>query len=185
MELWNWTSHTGRYGPDRTASCIDGVCYQHPLEYVIKSEGCSETHCFVIGQISSTWVALLIGLGNCLFSQAVCSLRTSSVSYPFDEVTQSCPTLSHPMDCSLPGSSVCGIFQARILEWVAISFSRGSSQPRDQTRVSLIVGRHLAIWATKEVQGLLSRKAVYIFCFKVNYKLQVFQTWYHSYLLGI
>ena len=45
------------------------------------------------------------------------------------------------MDCSLPGSSVHGIFQARILEWAAISFSRGSSQPRDQTQVSRIVGR--------------------------------------------
>ena len=48
-------------------------------------------------------------------------------------VAQSCPTLCDPMDCSLPGSSVHKIFQARILEWVAISFSRGSSQPRDQT----------------------------------------------------
>ena len=47
------------------------------------------------------------------------------------EVVQSCLTLCHPMDCSLPGSSTHGIFQARILEWVAISFSRGSSQPRD------------------------------------------------------
>ena len=45
------------------------------------------------------------------------------------------------MDCSLPGSSVHGIFQARVLEWVAISFSRGSSQPRDRTRVSCIAGR--------------------------------------------
>ena len=51
------------------------------------------------------------------------------------EVAQSCPTLSDPMDCSLPGSSVHEIFQARILEWVAISFSRGSSRPRDQTQV--------------------------------------------------
>ena len=57
------------------------------------------------------------------------------------EVAQSCPTLCDPMDCSLPGSSVHGIFQARILEWAAISFSRGSSQPRDRTRVSHIVGR--------------------------------------------
>ena len=47
------------------------------------------------------------------------------------EVTQSCLTLSDPMDCSLPGSSVHGIFQAIVLEWIAISFSRGSSQPRD------------------------------------------------------
>ena len=47
------------------------------------------------------------------------------------------------MDCSLPGSSVHGIFQARVLEWVAISFSRVSSQPRDQTRVSHTAGRRL------------------------------------------
>ena len=52
-------------------------------------------------------------------------------SSKWSEVTQSCPTLCNPMDCSLPGSSVRGIFQARVLEWVAISFSRGSSQPRE------------------------------------------------------
>ena len=57
------------------------------------------------------------------------------------EVAQLCLTLCDPMDCSLPGSSIHGIFQARVLEWVAISFSRESSQPRDQIRVSLIVGR--------------------------------------------
>ena len=51
--------------------------------------------------------------------------------------------LCNPMDCSLPGSSIHGIFQARILEWVAISFSRRSSLPRDWTQVSLIVGRAL------------------------------------------
>ena len=49
---------------------------------------------------------------------------------------QSCPTLCNPMDCSLQGSSVQGILQARILRWVAISASKGSSQPRDQTCVS-------------------------------------------------
>ena len=49
---------------------------------------------------------------------------------------QSCPALCDPIDCSPPGSSVHGILQARILESVAISFSRGSSQPRDQTCVS-------------------------------------------------
>ena len=54
------------------------------------------------------------------------------------EVAQPCPTLCDPMDCSLPGSSVHGIFQARILEWVAVSFSRGSSQPRDQTHASYV-----------------------------------------------
>ena len=53
-----------------------------------------------------------------------------------------CTTLCDTMDCSLPGSSVHGIFQARVLEWVAISFSRGSSWPRDCTWVSHNVGRH-------------------------------------------
>ena len=54
------------------------------------------------------------------------------------------------MDCSPPGSSVHGILQARILEWVAIPFSRGSSWPRDQTRVSHLAGRFFTIWTTRE-----------------------------------
>ena len=58
-------------------------------------------------------------------------------------VVQSCPILRDPVDCSLPVSSVHEIFQARMLEWVAISCSRGSSQPRDQTCVSCIGGRIL------------------------------------------
>ena len=60
-----------------------------------------------------------------------------------NEIVQSCPTLCNPMDCSPPGSSVHGILQARILEGVAIPFSRGSSQPRDQTQVSCIAGKFL------------------------------------------
>ena len=60
-------------------------------------------------------------------------------------VAQSCLTLCDSMDCSLPGSSVHGILQARILEWVAIPFSRGSSQPRDGTQVSYTVGRFFTI----------------------------------------
>ena len=77
-------------------------------------------------------------------------LRTSS-EVKWSEVAQSCPTLCDPMDCSLPGSSVHGIFQAIVLEWIAISFSRGSSQPRGQTRVSRIVDWRFTIWATREV----------------------------------
>ena len=67
------------------------------------------------------------------------------------EVAQSCPTLCNHMDCSLPGSSVHGIFQAIVLEWIAISFSRGSSQPRDRTRVSHTVDRRFTVWTTREV----------------------------------
>ena len=67
-----------------------------------------------------------------------------------NEGAQSCPTLCNPMDCSLPSFSVHGVFQAKILEWVAISFSRGSSQSRDGTQVSGIVGRCFTLWATRE-----------------------------------
>ena len=58
--------------------------------------------------------------------------------------------MSDPMDCSLPGSSVHGILQVRILEWVITPFSRGSSWPRDQTRVSYIAGRFFTVRATGE-----------------------------------
>ena len=60
--------------------------------------------------------------------------------------------LCDPMDCSPPGSSLHGILQARVLEWVAISFSRGSSQPRDRTQVSHVVGRCFNLWATREAR---------------------------------
>ena len=66
------------------------------------------------------------------------------------EVTQSCPTLCDPTESSLSGSSIHGIFQARVLEWIAIAFSRGSSWPRDWTPVSRIAGRRFTIWATRE-----------------------------------
>ena len=64
-----------------------------------------------------------------------------------------------PMDYSLPGFSVPGILQARILEWVAISFSRGSSQPRNQTWVSCIAGRFFTDWATWETLGRTDAEA--------------------------
>ena len=63
---------------------------------------------------------------------------------------QSCLTLCDPMDCSPPGSSVHGNLQARIQEWFPISFSRGSSQPRDQTHILCIVSWILNHWATRE-----------------------------------
>ena len=89
-----------------------------------------------------------------LFSfSSLSSIRVVSSAYlkVKIEVAQLCLTLHGPMDCSLPGSSAHGIFQARVLEWVAISFSRGSSWPRDRTCVSHIVGRCFTIWTTKEV----------------------------------
>ena len=65
-------------------------------------------------------------------------------------VSQLCLTLCDPMDCSLPGFSVHGILQARILEWIAIPFFRGFSWPRNQTQVSCLAGRFFTIWATRE-----------------------------------
>ena len=82
------------------------------------------------------------------------------IELKLSEVAQSCPTLWDPMDYSLPGSSVHGILQARVLEWVAISFSRRSSRPRDWTQVSCIAGRCFTVWATREacwVSALLKK----------------------------
>ena len=67
------------------------------------------------------------------------------------EVAQLCPTVCDPVDCSPLSSSIHGILQARILEWVAISFPRVFSQPRDQTQVSCIAGRCFNLWATRGV----------------------------------
>ena len=68
-------------------------------------------------------------------------------------VSKSCLTLSNPMDCSPPDHSVHGILQARILEWVVIPFSSGSSQPRHQTWVSCIAGGFFTVWVTGEPPG--------------------------------
>ena len=67
-------------------------------------------------------------------------------------VAQSCLTLCDLMDYSPPGSSVCEILQARILEWVAMPSSRGSTQPRDRTQVSGIAGGFFTVWASREAQ---------------------------------
>ena len=69
-------------------------------------------------------------------------------------VTQSCPSPWDPMGCSPPASSIHGILQARILEGVAMLFSKESFQPRDWTQVSCIAGGFLTVWATREAQGI-------------------------------
>ena len=67
------------------------------------------------------------------------------------EAAQSCPTLCYPMDSSLHQAPPSMGFSRKILDWVAVSFSRESSWPRDRTQVSGIVDRHFTIWATREV----------------------------------
>ena len=84
-------------------------------------------------------------------------------------IAQLCSTLCDPMHCSLPGSSVHGILQARILEWVAIPFSRGSSRTRDRTRVSCITGRFFTIWATREASRQHIKKQRHHFAHKGPY----------------
>ena len=70
-------------------------------------------------------------------------------------VSQWCWTLCDLMDYSLPSSSAHGILQARVLEWVTISFSRESSWPRDRTWVSLIAGRFFTVWTTRKHLGVI------------------------------
>ena len=72
-------------------------------------------------------------------------------------VTQSCLTLCNSLDCNLPGSSFHGIFQARILEWVATPFFRGSSRLRNWIRVSCISGRFFTSWATSYWASLVAQ----------------------------
>ena len=90
-------------------------------------------------------------------------------------IAQSCLTLCNPMDCSPPGFSVHRILQARILEWVAISFSRGSSQPRNWTKVSYIAGRFFTIWVTILLLNI-SKLCIYDSeCYSLN-RVQLFAT---------
>ena len=87
-------------------------------------------------------------------TKVVCSVQLSRSGE--GEVAQLCPTLCDPMDCNLLGFSIHRILQARILEWIAISLSRGSSRPRDRTRVSHIGGRRFNLWATREAKVVCS-----------------------------
>ena len=89
-----------------------------------------------------TFVDKVISLLFHMLSGLVITFLPRRKSESESEVTQSCPTLCDLEDCSPPGSSIHGILQARILEWVAISFSKESSRPRDRTQVSCIAGRH-------------------------------------------
>ena len=122
------------------ASSVHGILQARVLEWVAmpSSRGSSPprdgTHISCISRwILYHWATreahLLLQLALCLAAQL-------------------CPALCDPMDCSPPGSSVHGILQARILEWVTTLSSRGSFQPRDWTQVSGITGRIFTIWAT-------------------------------------
>ena len=99
-----------------------------------------------------TFVGKVMSLLLNMLSRLVITFLPSSSE---SKVAQSCLTLCDPMDCSLPGSSIHEILQARILECIAISLSRGSSQPRDLTQVSHTAGRSFNLCATREAQRRL------------------------------
>ena len=99
----------------------------------------------MLHSITYQWVKVnksVFRLTNHMFSDGFHSIISSYVLYSC-MYAQSCLTLCDPLDCSPPGSSLHRIFQARILNWVTISFSRDSSQSRDQTRVSWIADSSL------------------------------------------
>ena len=93
-------------------------------------------------------------------------------SRPWRLCAQSCAqlylTLCDPLDCSPPGFSVHGMLQTRILEWVAISFSRGSYRPRDRSQVSCTAGRFFTNWATRKAFMCLRVWMNSIRCKKMN-----------------
>ena len=107
------------------------------------------------------------------YKQIILILSLVSSSVHFSSIPQLCPTLWDSMDCSLPGSSVHGILQARTLEWVAIPVSRGSSQPRDQTWVSYIEGRFFTVWATRRAQFSPLSFSQHWWTLKVTYKCEM------------
>ena len=119
---------------------VHGIFQARVLEWVAiafsrgSSQPRDQTHISYISSIGR-WV---------LYPQGHHRIPNTYILYVKVKV-KSCATLCDPMDCSLPGSSVHGIFQAIVLEWIAISFSKGYSQPRDQTWVSPIAGRVFTI----------------------------------------
>ena len=139
----------------------DSNDFANPKCFNIRTDSVQNMYCLTICTILNTWSttavrSLLSSLD--LDKNSTHEMKVKSES----EVAQSCPTLCDPTDCSLPGSSVHGIFQAIVLEWIAISFSRGSSQPGDWIRVSRIVDRHC------DKQGYKAGKDKTLWClFKV------------------
>ena len=124
---------------------------------------------FLASRIVRIWISVKL--------PSLCSFVMGAL--PACMCAQSCPALCDSMDCSLPDSSVCGILQARILVWVAISFSRGSSRPRDRTCVSYIscTGRRIFFfffYHCTTSEDLLTNILTLIFFFQTIFNLSQF-----------
>ena len=111
------------------------------------------------------WHRLHLNSGLCNSRASALNIYTmlplGTLSWSEVKVAQSCPALCDPMDCNPPSFSIHGIHQTRLLEWVTISFSGGSSQPRDRTWVFCTAGKFFAVWVTREAQyfeGYLIKK---------------------------
>ena len=114
----------------------------------VHSHDCATVNIIHLQNFSSSWTETLYPLNsNTSFLPSLSPCESESHPVVSDSL--------QPTNCSLSGSSVFGIFQARVLEWIAISFPRGSSQPRNRTWVSLIAGRCFTIWATRESRNIL------------------------------
>ena len=124
-------------------SCSTNICWRNEKKKKQKIEWCLVSQRFLLTFERIDWVIYesvsfsLILWEFIIYFQSVKLLACTLKSL------QSCPTLCNPMDCSPPGSSVHGILQARILEWVVMPSSRGPSQPRDGTQVPCIAGGSL------------------------------------------
>ena len=145
---WTYGEKDGREGVGRASGM--GMYTLLCLKWIINDILCSTMCCGSLDGrgLGGEWVHVygrvaLLCAWNC--HNVVNRLCACSASH-------SCPTLCNPMDCSRQASLFMEILQARILEWVAMPSSRGSSQPRDQTQVSHTVGRFFTIWATREAQ---------------------------------
>ena len=163
-EIW-WEQEIGSSGFPRPSFCSFYLCILQGDELPLHIQAHLTLLCFTfLCALQILCFLQMEGLRpSCIkevyqhhFSSNICSFHNSvshfgnSSNEREKRVTQLCPTLCDPMACSSVCFSVHGIFQARILEWVAMSSSRGSLWPRDQTQVSRCAGIFYAIWATRE-----------------------------------
>ena len=136
--------------------------------------------------ICSTQICQCMWICSCSVTKSCLTVTPWTAACMWISCVFSCWRFCNPMDCSRPGSFVHGISQARILGWVAISFSKGSSQPRDWTGVSCIAGGFFTNWAIREallisciILAIQNSKKTWIQGWRFN-KIIFTPSWRHS-----